>query len=71
MATSITLTLRCQSKNLVSGPDGATLMNVSLQTVTVPGEIPPPYSALTTTVAEADDSFVLGNLYSITITESS
>ncbi len=69
MATSITLSLRCQSKNLVPGPDGAPFMNVTLQTVNPESGTPPPFSSLTTTLAAADDTFVFGGMYSVTIAD--
>jgi len=69
MATTLTLTLRCQSKNLMHSPDGTPLMNVSLQTVQEPGAMPP-MSSVNAAMPMVDDTFVLGKLYTVAITDS-
>jgi hypothetical protein len=69
MATTINLSLRCQSKNLIVGTDGANSVTVSLQSVVQTGTPSMQSSSLTTTVLAAEDTFVMGNMYRVAITD--
>jgi acyl dehydratase len=69
VATSISLTLRCQNKMLVGGANNENLVTVGLQSVAAVSPVGPG-SSLSTTVAVADDTFVMGNLYNVAITDA-
>ena len=71
MATSLTLSFRCSTKNLTSIPatgetPAADAVNVNLQEVTLaPGF--PPRSTLSVTLPMASDTFIMGGYYTVTV----
>lgn len=72
MPTNLTVHLRCQSKNLIAAtPDNVKWVTVNLQSVTEMTPTTPAMqsSSMTTTVLAANDTFVMGNIYAVTIVD--